>query len=324
MARRRVQRPAADAMRMLHDEVRSFEGDMPSLSLRQKVCRLALIRHRLDELGISFLSDGGIERGSASDRILAYLRLHPQIVIDGAELAVVAGIQDYPRRIRELRTEHGYQIVSGASSDPEAGLDLAPDQYMLVSAEPNAESASLWRLANRIRNSSIGSREKILEYLLANVGLVVTTEELKYVSGDASEFGRRTRELRTEQGYPIATRFTGRPDLAPGQYILQSRDRLAQPHDRKIPLDVERAVYARDNNTCRCCGWSRETSGHDSPRILELHHREHHAQGGENSVDNLVVLCSRCHDEVHAGRIVEVESSSGRFGFAPAASLGQE
>lgn len=139
--------------------------------------------------------------------------------------------------------------------------------------------------------------------MLENVGKILTTEELSYVSKDAKEFGRRTRELRTEQGYAIATRFTGRPDLAPGQYVLQSAERITDPHDRRIPESVQRQVYERYKNTCRLCGWNMERWRADDPRILELHHVEEHGKGGSNLADNLIVLCSSCHDQLHAGRL---------------------
>ena len=118
---------------------------------------------------------------------------------------------------------------------------------------------------------------------------------------EAREFARRVRELRTEEGYAIATRFTGRPDLSVGQYVLQSVDRIAEPHDRKIRDKVQQAVYERDSNTCRICGWTIEKWSSTDPRILELHHLEHHEHGGQNVELNLIVICNRCHDEVHSG-----------------------
>lgn len=118
----------------------------------------------------------------------------------------------------------------------------------------------------------------------------------------ASEFGRRIRELRTEEGYPIATQFTGRPDLNMGEYVIESKDRIAEPHDRLIPFEVQKEVYERDDNTCRLCGWQREKWTRKDPRILELHHIQEHAAGGANVAQNLIVLCSKCHDEIHAGR----------------------
>jgi 5-methylcytosine-specific restriction endonuclease McrA len=87
-----------------------------------------------------------------------------------------------------------------------------------------------------------------------------------------------------------------------GEYVLENAERIAEPHDRKVPFDVQKEVYERAKNTCQLCGWNREKWTRDDPRILELHHIEEHVEGGPNIPENLVVLCSRCHDEVHAGR----------------------
>lgn len=119
----------------------------------------------------------------------------------------------------------------------------------------------------------------------------------------AKEFGRCVPELRTEEGYAIATHFTGRPDLKMGDYVLESADRIAEPHDRKIPFDVQKLVYDRAHNTCQLCGWNRDRWTRDDPRILELHHVAEHVDGGRNVPENLVVLCSKCHDDLHAARV---------------------
>ena len=140
-----------------------------------------------------------------------------------------------------------------------------------------------------------------MAYLKENVGQVVTSEEIAYVA-KATEFGRRIRELRTEEGCAIATQFTGRPDLGMGEYILESAERIAEPHDRKIPFDVQKKVYKRDRQCCMCCGWNRKRWSREDPRILELHHKTEHVDGGLNTEENLVTLCSKCHDEIHAGR----------------------
>src|SRR5688572_16641922 len=47
----------------------------------------------------------------ARTRILEYLKLFVGAAISGDELEVVSGIHEYPRRIRELRIEHGYVIL---------------------------------------------------------------------------------------------------------------------------------------------------------------------------------------------------------------------
>jgi HNH endonuclease len=152
------------------------------------------------------------------------------------------------------------------------------------------------------RRKSLGAKARILAYLQANVNEVVTSEELAYVAGDAIDFGRRTRELRTEEGYAIATLFTGRRDLKPGDYILESTDRVAEPHDRHIPNDVREAVYERDLYACSICNWDYISWTPENRRFLEVHHLHEHARRGPNIVENLVVLCNVCHDDVHAGR----------------------
>lgn len=303
MARRRKIKDVDWLISQIDDRLKSFGTSRSEMSLRDKVLQLVEVVEQTKDLGVSVLAEFGWNDGGARERIRLYFIEHVSSVIDRAELEVVAGISDYPRRIRELRKEHGYQIASGASPDSETGIDLRPDEYLLVTKVPDTDAARRWHVVNRIRRGGGGSREKIFKFLMENVGKVVTTEELAYVSNDAREFGRRTRELRTEQGYAIATRFTGRPDLAPGQYVLQSAERIAEPHDRRIPEPTQRAVYERDDNTCRLCGWNFSRWRSDNPRILELHHVNEHVKGGANTVNNLIVLCSSCHDDLHAGRV---------------------
>jgi predicted HNH restriction endonuclease len=54
---------------------------------------------------------------------------------------------------------------------------------------------------------------------------------------------------------------------------------------------------------CRVCNWNREFWTRADPRFLELHHLKPHVEKGENIAENLIVVCSRCHDDIHAGRI---------------------
>lgn len=302
MPRRRSNKPVAWLVGQIDNQIKSFDAERAGLTLREKVLYLVKVYHHVKDLGVSTVREHGLDTKSARERIRLYLVEYVGVAIDGTEIEVVSGISEYGRRIRELRVECGYQIASGASRDPESGIDLKPDEYMLVSAAPDTDSARRWHVANRVRKLKTGSQERLLQYLKENVEHVVTTEELAYVA-KAREFGRRVRELRTEQGYAISTRFTGRPDLSAGQYVLESVDRVAKPHDRNIPESVQKMVYGRDGNKCRVCGWDREVWSRQDPRILELHHIAHHADGGHNTASNLIVLCSRCHDEVHAGRM---------------------
>lgn len=156
-------------------------------------------------------------------------------------------------------------------------------------------------MANTIKRKSIGTREKILEYLRANVGKEVMADELRYVAGNRSEWARRVRELRTEQGWPVSTKMSGRPDLPMGTYMLEA-DRQSPAHDRTIPDSVRSAVLMRDGYACTRCKWKHALWNPSDPRHLEPHHVRPHAEGGFNTADNLKTLCTVCHDLIHAGK----------------------
>lgn len=302
MPRRNQIREISELLLHINRQLDAFAVEYDGLDLRRRVSKLVEIRHSSDDLGVSVLHDSLDCKQNARARIEAYLVENVGNVVSSDELAVVSGISEYGRRIRELRVEIGYKIFTGASSDEATGLKIQPDEYLLTDPSPDLDSARRWHIANRIRKLPGSAKGRILAYFQENVLKVITAEEVRYVAR-SSDFPRRTRELRTEDGFPIATHFTGRPDLRPGEYVLLDASRIMEPHDRRIPVEVQRVVFERDENACRHCDWKPIQWTSDDPRILELHHFVEHSARGKNTAENLMVLCSRCHDDVHAGRI---------------------
>jgi hypothetical protein len=317
MARRSRQSDPDTLRRALIELLTNFEHHLRNDGLRQQVQALVPAHRQLQDLGCSLLPQGS--ELSARDRIIAYLRRFPGEVVDGNELMVVAGISEYARRVRELRVEAGWPILSGITAREQRDLDqeagesadlpptMRPDQYMLVEDREDRDAAHRWNMANRIRKSSGGVREKLLQFFRANVGKPITSEELRYVAGNVSEWARRTRELRTEDGWPVVTRTSGDPSLPVGVYVLM-RDEQAPAHDRHIPEIVRREVMRRDNWSCRWrgCGWPHGFPASDH-RYLEAHHIDYHHKGGDNSVENLITLCNLHHDETHRTGVLDVE-----------------
>jgi len=179
--------------------------------------------------------------------------------------------------------------------------EVETHDYIMIDTEQDREAAYRWRLANTIRRSKKGAKANMLEFLRQNVGRPVHGDELRYVAKGKSEWGRRVRELRTEDGWQVHTHWNGRPDLKPGVYVLES-DRQLPAHDRRLPDSLRREVLLRDAYQCQDCGWTRQEWTPDAPRHLELHHIEHHAEGGKNAFANLVALCDVCHDAKHRYR----------------------
>ena len=285
----------------------NFKAELKRKDLRDKVQALIPVFHTLRDLGSSLITEKTVASGM--DRILHYLRKYPLIVIHGDELMVVAGIGEWARRVRQLRVEFGWAIISGTTAKEMDGegdfplnhidaTKLGPDDYILLSRNQDRDAAHRWHVANEIRKKKTGVRSKILEYMRRNVGKPITGEELRYIANDKSEWARRVRELRTQEGWPVTTKSTGRPDLDIGVYVLE-QDRQSPPHDRTIPDPVRREVLRRDKYTCSKCKWNQDLWNPSDPRHLELHHVEHHVHGGKNDPDNLITLCTVCHDETH-------------------------
>ena len=296
----------------------NFADELKQSELRNKVLALVPAFHKLRDLGSSLIPKE--DSPSARDRIIAYLRNYPQRIIDGDELMVVSGIGEWARRLRELRVQFGWWIYSGVTfrdiaEDDGAGFEAAsifeelgfnplsvkPDQYVLLRAVQDRDASFRWNSLNDLRKSKLSVKDKILSFLRQNVGKEISGEELKYLANDKSEWARRSRELRTEEGWPVKTKSSGRPDLSVGVYVLE-RDYQSPPHDRKIPDDVRVEVLTRDKFQCvnPTCGWSRDELNPDDPRtMLELHHVHEHGKGGQNVTSNLATLCNVCHDKVH-------------------------
>ena len=286
----------------------NFQEQLKSDDLRFKVLALVPCQRLFRNLGCSLIPKE--DANSGRDRILAYLRKYPLTVIGGEEVAVVSGIGEWPRRVRELRVEFGWSILSGLTAKemkaegefPIKEVDVSKmktDDYILISENQDRDAAHRWNVANQIRRKKGSVQEKILEFLTENVGRPVTGEELRYVAGDKTEWARRIRELRTEQGWSVATKQTGREDLPIGAYVLESLRQLPQ-HDRDIPDDVRVQVLTRDKHRCVKCGWHYGMTNPADPRhLLELHHVEEHVRGGTNTADNLITICNVCHDKIH-------------------------
>ena len=76
---------------------------------------------------------------------------------------------------------------------------------------------------------------------------------------------------------------------------------------RAIPPSIRRALSIRDQG-CRvpgCC----------ESRYVDAHHVQHWCDGGETSLDNLVLLCRHHHRLLHQGAF-RIERTSGRQGSA--------
>lgn len=136
------------------------------------------------------------------------------------------------------------------------------------------------------------------EYLLANVGRVLSAEELRTVANGSNEWARRIRELRGEEGYQILT-HNDRDSLKPGQYLLETPN-PRPAFARGISKETRAFVLARNGFTCQMCGAAAGEQHPDDPagRKTRLHigHVVDKSKGGKDEPSNLRALCSLCNE----------------------------
>ena len=142
-----------------------------------------------------------------------------------------------------------------------------------------------------------GSKALILDFLLANVGVLLTSAQIQAASGGKSEWARRVRELRDEEGYQILS-HKDRANLKPGQYILETTKRVPA-FKRGISKETRAWVLERNGYTCQMCGCAAgdpDPLGGPRPVRLTLGHIRDKSKGGDDTPQNLRAVCSNCNE----------------------------
>lgn len=141
-----------------------------------------------------------------------------------------------------------------------------------------------------------GARAKLRAYFLEHIGEVLDSETLRHVA-DTSEWARRIRELRREEGMNIVT-HNDRADLKPGQYVLVDATPLPA-FKRGISKETRAYVLDRNGFTCQMCGAvAGEPHPDDPTRKTRLHigHIIDKSMGGSDDPSNLRAICSVCNE----------------------------
>lgn len=142
------------------------------------------------------------------------------------------------------------------------------------------------------------ARERIKKFFISNVGVVVTAKQLQEVAAPVSEWARRVRELRDEDGWAILTNNDD-SNLKPGEYMLEK----IPPHtsnikfQRSISQKLRAEVLDRNGFTCQMCGKTPGDIDEETGRKVRLHiaHIVDKGLGGKDEASNLRTFCSTCN-----------------------------
>lgn len=143
------------------------------------------------------------------------------------------------------------------------------------------------------------SKDRIRRFLLAHVGEVVTSIQIRDAVGtDVSEWARRVRELREQEGWPIIT-HNDSSDLKPGQYRLTEAppEKSSVIFAQAISSKLRAEVLDRNGFTCQMCGLSPGDIDPTTGRKVRLHvgHIVDKNLGGKDELSNLRALCATCN-----------------------------
>jgi hypothetical protein len=228
----------------------------------------------------------GFDLESPQNRILDYLKLHVGEVVGKDQLRGVAAIHEWARRIRELRVEQGWPILSSTTS-----VTLTPGQYLLEGLQPDEALAQRWRRAKTIRNQGGSGKNRGLELLKALSPAPADKEQLAYVMKIKS-YARRIREL-DEEGWQVESNIDNAA-LPAGSYRLVSFER--RPPRVRRAVKLRHRILGRDGWRCQDC---RRTPDDDHV-TLKVHHVRPVSRAGDDDPSNLVTLCSDDHAGRHA------------------------
>lgn len=141
------------------------------------------------------------------------------------------------------------------------------------------------------------AKNKLKDFFRLNVGKVVDREQLREVA-EISEWARRVRELRDEEGWLIFTHHD-RTDLKPGEYLLidEPPESTDSTFRRGLSTKLRAEVLDRDGFTCQMCGLSPGEVDPSTGRGVRLHvgHIVDKSLGGKDELSNLRALCSTCN-----------------------------
>ena len=143
-----------------------------------------------------------------------------------------------------------------------------------------------------------GAKARLREFFRTRVGEVVTGAQLHDAAGNVTEWARRVRELRDEEGWAIRT-HNDSSKLRPGEYLLEVEppSKIAPKFARNISSKLRAEVLDRNGFTCQMWGLAPGDIDPMTNRRVRLHigHIKDKSLGGEDELANLRTLCSSCN-----------------------------
>ena len=168
-----------------------------------------------------------MKKQGARAKLLRHFLNNIGVVLDSGTLSEIAGVNEWGRRIRELRNEEGYQILTHNDRS-----DLKPGQYILE--DPNPQPAFARDISKELR-----------AYVLDRNGF--TCQMCGAVSGETHPYDK-TRKTRLQVGHIIDKSMGGTDDPSNLKAICSVCNEgaanltLDRPSHEKLLIQIRRAT----------------------------------------------------------------------------------
>lgn len=221
--------------------------------------------------------------------------------------------------VKALEMAMDESFVGGRpAADPSDNKDVPSGQTPEQDDEPTPIAArradALTEIAETYMNNnessgSTADRYQVIVHVTADqVPLGQTPEPVR---GRYPKGTQPAAECHLEDG-PGVTAVTSRRIACDSSIVAIKEDKNGEPlsigrRSRTIPPPMRRALRVRDKG-CRFPGCT-------NTRFVDGHHVKHWADGGETSLDNLVMLCRHHHHLVHEGGFACERSPDGKITF---------
>ncbi|WP_395057823.1 DUF262 domain-containing protein [Flavobacterium sp.] len=82
-----------------------------------------------------------------------------------------------------------------------------------------------------------------------------------------------------------------------------AKHQIAELDDKRQISDEDKIAIFATRKTCELCNCEFKDY-----KDAEYHHKERYADGGKSTIENIMILCTKCHDRIHGNSELEIPS----------------
>jgi len=146
----------------------------------------------------------------------------------------------------------------------------------------------------KLSYSLIGQEEKIRNFIIDFHSKVYNTDFRKS-KANYQRFYDNVRGGWSERIIVL------RRDILKKEFL--GKNPIPELDDKRQITDEDKIAIFATRKTCEHCGCRFKDY-----KEAEYHHKDRYADGGKSSLENIMILCAKCHDKIHGG--VEIEKPS--------------